>query len=85
MADTNGNTEQPFVAPLSFVAPHAMPLHVSVEVTHDDRGDGWVVLRVETVHGSHVAFMLADIADNVSQNLADAAARSRIAIIGGTN
>lgn len=64
-----------------FIAPHRMPVDASALAVPDDAGVGWVLARVETVHGSHVAFLTPDVADAYAEQLARAASRARLLVV----
>lgn len=81
MNDQNGNgPAKPMIMPDNFIAPHKMPVHVDVTFAADDNGSGWVIVRTETVHGSHVAFLDPTVAENLAKDLADVAPRARLAV-----
>jgi hypothetical protein len=67
-----------FVPPDGFIAPSNTPLHVETNPVPTDRGEGRVMMRVETVHGSFVCFMVPKVAATVAAEMADAAARAEL-------
>lgn len=60
--------------PAQFAQPHNMPVAVEVIGAYDERGVWWVVLRTETVHGSHITFLTPETAKVTEQELANARA-----------
>lgn len=74
MNDNHEPTDIPFdpsrlIMPGHFAGPHEMPVHVDVQGAYDDRGTWWVILRVETVHGSHITFLTPGVATSVAGDL----------------
>lgn len=74
--------ELPFVPPDGFIAPSNTPLHVECHPAPTDRGEGRVMMRIETIHGSFVCFMLPDVAAAVAEEMADSAARAKLIVFG---
>lgn len=57
------------IMPGHFAGPHEMPVHVDVIGAYDDRGQWWVIMRTETVHGSFIAFLTPAVAASVQDDL----------------
>jgi hypothetical protein len=57
------------IMPGHFAGPHEMPVHVDVSGVYDERGVWWVLLRVETVHGSFITFLQPNTALSMSSDL----------------
>jgi hypothetical protein len=62
------------IMPAHFAAPHEMPVHAEVTGAYDERGVWWIILRVETVHGSHITFLTPETARVIANELGAARA-----------
>lgn len=69
-------TMQPpnIIMPCHFAAPTNTPMHVDVMGVYDERGVWWVMVRIETVHGSFVSFLSPEVAKNVEHEMGEARA-----------
>lgn len=74
-----------FVPPDGFIAPSNTPLHIETNPVPTDRGEGRVMMRIETVHGSFVCFIVPKVAETVAAEMADAAARAQLIVFGDGN
>jgi hypothetical protein len=67
------NVQEGMIMPHQHTMKMAVPVSVSVELSDDA-----IVLRTETIHGSHVVYLLVDVARNLGQTLLDTANDARV-------
>jgi hypothetical protein len=68
------------VVPDHFISPTNSPLHIEATAVPADDGQGWIMLRCETIHGSYVCFMLPDVAHNLAEQLDEASVRAKLLV-----
>lgn len=73
-----------FVPPDGFIAPSNTALHIESNPVPTDHGEGRVMIRTETIHGSHVCFALPDVAIALGHELIDAGERAKLIVFGDT-
>lgn len=69
--------DMPPMVPHVFTQPMRTPLAIVCDV-YEEEGSGWVAMRAETQLGSFVFFLTAEVATNLSADLANKANAARI-------